>query len=72
VITSGGEAVDIPVPPGQSPLAVVAAIMRVLVEKKGAEVIEAQDLIDGTICIDLRVPAGLVGEGGVPGEPASV
>jgi len=72
LITSSTQAVEIPVPPGQSPLDVLAAIIRLLVDEQGAEVAEAHDLMDGTVCIDLRVPARLVGEGGVAGEPASV
>src|SRR3954467_7987805 len=48
LITSSTQAVEIPVPPGQSPLDVLAAIIRLLVDEQGAEVAEAHDLMDGT------------------------
>jgi len=45
-------------------------LLRLLVDELDAEVTEAHALVDGTVCIDLRVPAGRTDDNTV-GSPTS-
>ncbi len=57
---TAGRAVEIPVPPGVSAWDTAMALTAALVERWHAEVMEVHDLLDGAICIDVRVQAGRV------------
>jgi hypothetical protein len=61
-VDSSGSAVNIPIPPGQSPWSLAAAATGFLVDEFAARVTEIHDLTDGTICIDLKLTVGTQGE----------